>query len=184
MRRNQIQRLACVHIGQALLHRFIKPGFYIFQIQAVSVLHGIKPIPFIKQFTLGAHIPVSYTHLTGAEFITLIAKTVGIATGDQIIDDTAQDVYDEFLEVILMDSNVDASSQTVNREQAAVIVAGAMLYDKSVNSISEDMFSSFSDFDGTRLNLSLIHILNPDAKISRAEIAAIIVRAIEYAANM
>lgn len=101
--------------------------------------------------------------ITGAEFITLIAKTVGIATGDQIIDDTAQDVYDEFLEVILMDSNVDASSQTVNREQAAVIVAGAMLYDKSVNSISEDMFSSFSDFDGTRLNCLATNIYGCNA---------------------
>ena len=101
--------------------------------------------------------------ITGAEFITLIAKTVGIATGDQIIDDTAQDVYDEFLEVILMDSNVDASSQTVNREQAAVIVAGAMLYDKSVNSISEDMFSSFSDFNGTRLNCLATNIYGCNA---------------------
>ena len=56
MRGNNIQRLARVHIGQALLHRFIKSGFHIFKIQAVGIFKRIKSGLFRKTFTVGAFI--------------------------------------------------------------------------------------------------------------------------------
>lgn len=85
--------------------------------------------------------------ISGEEFITLITKTCGIATGE----DNASE-YEEFQTVILEGSEVDASVESINREQAAIIVARAMLYDPAVASIDIEMLNNFSDFDGNLLN--------------------------------
>ncbi|MBQ8599836.1 MAG: S-layer homology domain-containing protein [Clostridia bacterium] len=85
-------------------------------------------------------------NITGEEFITLIAKTVGIST-----EEDNADAYTAFQDEVLTGSEVDASSETVNREQAAVIVARAMVYDPN-GSISEETFVEFKDFDGNPLN--------------------------------
>ncbi|MBR4087440.1 MAG: hypothetical protein IKK30_06280 [Clostridia bacterium] len=85
--------------------------------------------------------------ISGEEFITLITKTCGIATGE----DNASE-YEEFQTIILEGSEVDASVESINREQAAIIVARAMLYDANVGTVDSEMFSSFRDFDGNLLN--------------------------------
>ncbi len=86
-------------------------------------------------------------NISGEEFITLITKTCGIATGE---DNAAE--YEEFQTVILEGSEVDASVESINREQAAIIVARAMLYDANVGTIDSEMFASFRDFDGNLLD--------------------------------
>ncbi len=86
------------------------------------------------------------TYITGEEFITLVTKAVGISTEE----DNAE-AYEAFQDEVLTGSEVDASSETVNREQAAVIVARAMVYDPEAG-ISEDTFIEFKDFDGKPLN--------------------------------
>lgn len=85
--------------------------------------------------------------ISGEEFITLITKACGIATGE----DNASE-YEEFQTVILEGSEVDASVENINREQAAVIVARAMLYDANVGSIDIEMLNNFRDFDGNLLD--------------------------------
>ena len=80
--------------------------------------------------------------ITGEEFIILMAKVLGIADGES----TAED-YEFALDVVLMDSEVSAASETINREQAAVIVARAMMYDAEYGDVSEEMFSAFSDYN-------------------------------------
>ncbi len=85
--------------------------------------------------------------ISGEEFITLITKTCGIATGE----DNASE-YEEFQSVILEGSEVDASVESINREQAAVIVARAMLYDANIATIDGEMLNNFRDFDGNLLN--------------------------------
>ncbi len=85
--------------------------------------------------------------ISGEEFITLITKTCGIATGE----DNASE-YEEFQSIILEGSEVDASVESINREQAAVIVARAMLYDANVGTIDSEMLTNFRDFDGNLLN--------------------------------
>lgn len=86
------------------------------------------------------------TYITGEEFITLITKAVGIST-----EEDNEEAYKAFQDEVLAGSEVDASSETVNREQAAVIVARAMVYDPEAG-ISEDTFIEFKDFDGKPLN--------------------------------
>lgn len=80
--------------------------------------------------------------ITGEEFITLIAKVLGVADEDKTVED-----YETDLEVILSDSELTASSTSVSREQAAVIVSRAMMYDPSYGSIEEDMFVTISNYD-------------------------------------
>jgi hypothetical protein len=86
-------------------------------------------------------------YITGEEFITLITKAAGVSMGE---DDA--DVYEEFQSAILEGAELDASSETVNREQAAVVVARAMIYDSVVGSIDPEMFNTFEDFEGNRLD--------------------------------
>ncbi len=86
-------------------------------------------------------------NITGEEFITLITKAVGISMGEDDVD-----AYEEFQSIVLEGAELDASSETVNREQAAVVVARAMLYDPVAASIDSEMFNTFEDFDGIRLN--------------------------------
>ncbi|MBQ8894876.1 MAG: S-layer homology domain-containing protein [Clostridia bacterium] len=80
--------------------------------------------------------------ITGVEFITLLAKVMGIATNESTVED-----YEAALEIVLMDSDVTVDSETINREQAAVIVARAMLYDPEYGDVNEDMYVNFSDYD-------------------------------------
>ena len=86
-------------------------------------------------------------NISGEEFITLITKTCGIATGE---DNAAE--YEEFQTIVLEGSEVDASVESINREQAAIIVARAMLYDANVGTIDKEMLLSFCDFDGNLMN--------------------------------
>ncbi len=86
-------------------------------------------------------------NITGEEFITLITKAAGISMGEDDVD-----LYEEFQSVILEGAELDASSETVNREQAAVAVARAMLYDPIAGSIDPEMFNTFEDFEGNPLN--------------------------------
>lgn len=88
----------------------------------------------------------SNKNITGEEFITLITKTLGIS-----VEEDNEDNYKAFQEAVLDGSELDASSQSVNREQAAVIVARAMIYDPEIEP-SEDLFATFADMDGNRLN--------------------------------
>ncbi len=80
--------------------------------------------------------------ITGEEFITLIAKVLCIADGSSTVED-----YETALEIVLMDTELNASSESVSREQAAVIVARAMLYDAEYGDISEEMFVYFADYE-------------------------------------
>jgi len=85
--------------------------------------------------------------ITGAEFITLITKTVGIST-----DEENEAEYSAFQEAVLEGSEVNVSTSTsINREQAAVIVARAMVYDPNAD-ITEELFLEFKDFDGNPIN--------------------------------
>lgn len=80
--------------------------------------------------------------ITGEEFITLIAKVLGIADGTSSAED-----YETALEIVLMDAEVSVSSETINREQAAVVTARAMLYDASYGDVNEDMYVNFNDYE-------------------------------------
>lgn len=80
--------------------------------------------------------------ITGEEFITLMAKVLGIADGTS----TAED-YETALEVVLMDAEVSVSTETINREQAALITARAMLYDPAYGDVNEDMYVNFNDYE-------------------------------------
>lgn len=86
-------------------------------------------------------------NISGEEFITLITKTCGISTGE---DNAAE--YEEFQTIVLEGSEVDASVESINREQAAIIVARAMMYDANVGTIDVEMLSGFRDFDGNLMN--------------------------------
>ena len=86
-------------------------------------------------------------NISGEEFITLITKTCGIATGE----DNASE-YEEFQTIVLEGSDVDASVESINREQAAIIVARAMLYDANIGTIDNEMMTGFRDFDGNLMN--------------------------------
>lgn len=86
-------------------------------------------------------------YITGEEFITLITKAVGISMSEDDVD-----AYEEFQSIVLEGAELDASSETVNREQAAVVVARAMVYDPVAAMIDSEMFNTFRDFDGIRLN--------------------------------
>ena len=85
--------------------------------------------------------------ISGEEFVTLITKVCGIASSE---DNTEE--YEEFQSVVLEGFEIDASVESINREQAAVIVARAMLYDANVGIIDTEMLVSFRDFDGNKLN--------------------------------
>ncbi len=85
-------------------------------------------------------------NITGEEFITLITKVVGIST-----DADNEMEYSMFQEAVLEGSEVDVSTTALNREQAAIIVARAMVYDPN-GAISDDSFLEFKDFDGNQLN--------------------------------
>lgn len=80
--------------------------------------------------------------ITGVEFITLMAKVLGIATNEGTVED-----YESAMEIVLMDAEVSVDSETINREQAAVVVARAMLYDPEYGDVNEDMYVNFSDYD-------------------------------------
>ena len=86
-------------------------------------------------------------YISGEEFITLITKAVGISTGE----DNAEE-YEAFQELVLEGSEVDASTESISREQAAIIVARAMIYDANAGMIDAEMFATFRDFDGNLLN--------------------------------
>ncbi len=84
--------------------------------------------------------------ISGEEFITLITKVVGISTGEDNADE-----YTAFQEIILDGTDIDADSTAVSREQAAVIVARAMLYDPNFGEVNDDLFTTFADYDGNRI---------------------------------
>lgn len=88
----------------------------------------------------------SNKNITAEEFITLITKTLGIS-----VEEDNEDTYKAFQEAVLDGSELDASAQVVNREQAAIIVARAMVYDPEIET-SEDLLTTFADMDGNRLN--------------------------------
>ncbi|MBR2013647.1 MAG: hypothetical protein IJ995_05485 [Clostridia bacterium] len=96
--------------------------------------------------------------ISGEEFITLVTKACGIATGE----DNASE-YEEFQTVVLEGSEVDASVESINREQAAIIVARAMLYDANVGAIDIEMLNNFSDFDGNLLDCLATNIYGCNA---------------------
>ena len=115
----------------------------------ISDVHTLKPyIAWAQDYQLinAEYVPEKKfepaADITGEEFITLIAKVLSIADGTS----TAAD-YETSLEVVLMDSELDASSESVNREQAAVIVARAMMYDAEYGDVSEEMYSYFTDYN-------------------------------------
>lgn len=83
-------------------------------------------------------------NITGAEFMTLIAKIIGTYTGEG-------EEGELLSEDILYGSNLTTDSETVNREQAAVVVARAMIYDADLGEVSDDMFTTFEDFEGNRI---------------------------------
>ncbi len=85
--------------------------------------------------------------ISGEEFITLITKVVGISTGEDNADE-----YKAFQEIVLADTEIDANSTAVSREQAAVIVARAMLYDPDFGEVNDELFTTFADYDGNRIN--------------------------------
>ncbi|MBQ7090507.1 MAG: S-layer homology domain-containing protein, partial [Clostridia bacterium] len=89
--------------------------------------------------------------ITGAEFMTLMTKVV--AKYVDIEDEVAvEDFQMVVMDVLDPDSDFSLESETVNREAAAVIVARTMLYDPVVADVSDDMFVTFADWDGNRLN--------------------------------
>ncbi|MBR6793452.1 MAG: S-layer homology domain-containing protein [Clostridia bacterium] len=115
----------------------------------ISDVHTLKPyIAWAQDYQLisAEYVPEKKfepaADITGEEFITLIAKVLSIADGTS----TAAD-YETALEVVLMDSQLDASKEYLNREQAALIVARAMMYDAEYGDVSEEMFTYFTDYD-------------------------------------
>ncbi len=84
--------------------------------------------------------------ITGAEFITLIAKVLGLADQQK---EAAK--YEEPLSLILDGSNVTADSTSINKEQAASIVYNAMLYDPADGGSFPENTEIFT-YDGVRFN--------------------------------
>ena len=80
--------------------------------------------------------------ITGTEFITLLAKVLGVATEGGTVED-----YEAAMDIVLMDAEISVDSQTVNREQAAVVAARAMLFDPEYGDVNDDMLVNFSDYD-------------------------------------
>ena len=80
--------------------------------------------------------------ITGEEFITLMAKVLGLATDGGTVEE-----YESAMDIVLMDAEVSADSETINREQAAVVAARAMLFDPEYGDVNEDMYVNFSDYD-------------------------------------
>ncbi len=85
--------------------------------------------------------------ITAEEFMTLLSKVVAGYIG--VDDETA---FEDFVSVVMEGSDLDLTGETVNREQAAVIVARTMLYDPAIGDVQEDMLSTFEDFDKNPLN--------------------------------
>ncbi len=115
----------------------------------INDVHTLKPyIAWAQDYQLinAEYVPDNKfdpnANISGEEFITLIAKVLCIADGTTTVED-----YETTLEIVLMDSELDASKESVNREQAAVIVARAMLYDAEYGDISEEMFIYFSSYN-------------------------------------
>ncbi len=92
----------------------------------------------------------SADYITGAEFITLIGKAIMLGQGGEGGEDEAAEMADA-LATILDGTDVAVDSEFVYKEQAAVVVANAIMYDPEVDSIDQDMFTYFS-YDGKRLN--------------------------------
>lgn len=115
----------------------------------ISDVHALKPyIAWAQDYQLinAEYVPDKKfepaADITGEEFITLMAKVLSIADGSSTVED-----YETALEIVLMDTELNASSESVSREQAAVIVARAMLYDAEYGDISEEMFVYFADYE-------------------------------------
>lgn len=95
-------------------------------------------------------------YITGEEFIILIKKVCGIfpeAFKDSNYYDhgTFEDLEVNFEDCVFSLAEISAESESINREQAAVAVANAMLYDPEAGTISDDMFTYFEKTDGVAL---------------------------------
>ncbi len=114
----------------------------------ISDVNTLKPyIAWAQDYQLisAENVPESKfepsADITGEEFITLMAKVLSVADGISTVAD-----YESTLEILLMDAELDASKEFVNREQAAVVVARAMLFDPEYGDVNEEMFVYFKDY--------------------------------------
>lgn len=119
------------------------------------------------------------TYITGEEFITLIKKVYGMVEkayeqyfsevdehGDPIpgfyeYSDFADLEY-YFEDAVFSLAEISADSETVNREQAAVAVANAMLFDPELGYVSDDMFTFFEKDEGVALECMATEIYGCD----------------------
>ncbi len=88
--------------------------------------------------------------ITGAEFITLIGKAIMLGQGGEGGEEEAGEL-EGVMSAVLDGTDVAVDSEFVYKEQAATVVANAIMYDPEVDSIDQDMFTYFS-YDGKRLN--------------------------------
>ncbi|MBQ7095552.1 MAG: S-layer homology domain-containing protein [Clostridia bacterium] len=116
-------------------------------------------------------------NITGEEFITLIKKVCGMveeayaeyfeaAEGGEpegYYDYyTFEDLCENFEENVFALAEISAESESINREQAAVAVANAMIYDPQAGMISDDMFTYFELEADVRLNCLATRIYGCD----------------------
>ncbi len=98
--------------------------------------------------------------ITGAEFITLVGKAIMLGQGGEGGEEEAAAMA-EALTTVLDGTDVAVDSEFIYKEQAAVVVANAIMYDAEVDSIDQDMFTYFS-YDGKRLNCLATNVFGCD----------------------
>lgn len=116
-------------------------------------------------------------NITGEEFITLIKKVCGMV--EEAYTEyfeapdggepegyydyyTFEDLNENFEENVFSLAEISAESESINREQAAVAVANAMIYDPQAGMISDDMFTYFELEADVRLNCLATEIYGCD----------------------
>ena len=112
------------------------------------------------------------SYITGEEFIILIKKVCGMVEENYTeafeSDEGYYDYADfEELEMTFEDvafsmAEISAESETINREQAAICVACAMMFDAEIGYIADDMFTYFEKDAGIPLECMATEIYGCD----------------------
>lgn len=111
-------------------------------------------------------------YITGEEFIVLIKKVCGM------VEENYQEAFDSdegfysyadfedlvatFEDTAFSLAEISADSETVNREQAAVAVACAMMFDPEIGYVADDMYTYFEKDTGVALECMATEIYGCD----------------------